>query len=120
MNISLMSIADGRIRTLWHLSQVPEFMAVLSPSELRIVSTADGPVIVLHGCARHLCGGEGLAGALTYAINERRMYTAYANAIWSDGKETVEIVYSPHEPGPKFEVQKRLLDGMLREENYNP
>jgi hypothetical protein len=93
-------------------------MKVIDPSNLRVVFTDDGPVILLHGCAPHLCGGNGLAGALTYVVNEHRMYTAYAS--WYNSTETGEIVYSPEDSAPGYQAQKKLLDDMLREEHYNP
>ena len=61
-SISLLSLDHGKVRTEWHLAQLPEFMEAIDPANLRIASTDDGLVISLHGCAPHLCGGKGLAG----------------------------------------------------------
>jgi hypothetical protein len=117
-SISLFSMVDGRARTVWHLAHLPEFMSVIDPANLRVVITDDGPIILLHGCARHLCGGKGLAGALTYVVNEQRMYTAFAS--WSNSTQTLKVVYSPEDSAHGYEIQKKLLDSMLRDEDYNP
>ncbi len=117
-SISLYSLTDGNIRNLWHLAKLPDFMAAINPSNLRVVKTDNGPVILLHGCARHLCGGKGLAGALAYEVNAKRLYTVFAS--WSSQDETTKIVYSPEDSTPEFKAQKKLLDNMLRDENYTP
>ena len=117
-NLSLLSMTDGKLRTEWHLAQLPQFMATVDPTALRVTMTDDGPVISLHGCAAHLCGGKGLAGALTYVVNQHRMYTAFAS--WSDSENTAKIVYSSGDSTPISDNQKKFLDSMLREEKYNP
>jgi len=117
-SISLLSMSQGKVSKEWHLAQLPKSMGVIAPASLRVVTTDDGPVILAHGCAAHLCGGKGLAGALTYVINEHRMYTAYAS--WSNSTNTGRVVYSSEEATPAYRTQKKLLDEMLREENYNP
>ena len=114
-SLSLMSLGHGSVHTEWHLAQLPEFMGVVSPANLRVIMTDDGPVISLHGCARHLCGGEGLAGALVYVVKERSMYSVYAS--WSSSTKTTKFIYSPEHPG---EAQKKLLDAMMRDESYQP
>jgi hypothetical protein len=116
--ISLISMTDGQVRTIWHLAQLPAFMSVIDPSNLRVTTTEDGPVILLHGCALHLCGGKGLAGALTYVVNEHRVYTGFAS--WSSSTGTAKVVYSPHDATLRYEGQRKLLDSMLREEHYTP
>jgi hypothetical protein len=117
-SLSLLSMSHGKVRTEWYLAKLPDFMSVIAPADLRVVTTDDGPVILLHGCARHLCGGEGVAGALTYVVNKHQIYTLFAN--WSVSTKTAKFVYSPEDSTPGFEVQKKLLDSMLRDENYNP
>jgi hypothetical protein len=117
-SLSLISLDHGNLRIEWHLTKLPEFMEVVSPADLEVTMTGNGPVIMLHGCARHLCGGEGLAGALTYVVNEHRLYSAYAN--WSSSTKTTQFVYSPDESGHPNETQKKLLDAMLRDEGYKP
>ena len=111
-------MAKGQVRTVWNLPQIPPFMSVIDPSHLSVTVSDDGPIISLHGCAPHLCGGEGLAGALTNVVNERRLYTAYAS--YDSSTKTTKFVYSPEDSTAEFEKQKKLLDGMLREERYNP
>ena len=117
-SISLLSLDHGKVRTEWHLAQLPEFMEAIDPANLRIASTDDGLVISLHGCAPHLCGGKGLAGALIYVVNEHKMYTAFAS--WSSSTQTLKVVYSPEVSSPGDEAKKKLLDSMLRDEGYNP
>jgi hypothetical protein len=117
-SIGLLSISHEKVRTEWHLAQLPKFMEVIDPANLRVVITDDGPIILLHGCAVHLCGGKGLAGALTYVVNEHQMYTAYAS--WSNSTKSSKIVYSSGDASLECQKQKKLLDDMLREEHYNP
>jgi hypothetical protein len=117
-SLTLLSMTHGRVRTEWRLKQLPEFMRVIAPSNLQVLLTEDGPVIVLHGCAPHLCGGKGLAGALTYVIKEHRMYSAYAS--WYNSTRTLDVVYSPEDPKLRSETQQKLLDSMLRDEGYTP
>jgi hypothetical protein len=117
--LTLFSLAKGEVHVTWMLEPLPQFMAVAGPEHLEVVQTDTGPIITLHGCAAHLCGGQGLAGALAYDINDHRLYTAYAsyNAPVV-GKTT--FVYSPEFSGSHHGEIKKLLDDMLRAEHYTP
>lgn len=117
-SLSLLSIANGNVITEWNLAKLPDFMSVTAPHNLSVLMTDDGPIISLHGCAPHLCGGKGLAGALTYVVDEHRLYTASAS--WSASATSAKFVYSPEDSTHGREIQKKLLDSMLRDEGYNP
>lgn len=117
-SLSVISLANGIARTEWHLSRLPDFMSVVDPANLEVKRTDSGPVILLHGCAPHLCGGRGLSGALAYVANENRMYTASAN--WEASTATTKFDYSAQEPTSNNMITRKLLEKMLQDEGYNP
>jgi hypothetical protein len=111
----LFSLENGKSRVAWHLSKFPQSIEVIDPNNLQIKFTDDGPVITLHGCARHLCGGKGSAGALMYFIDKGKMCSAVAN--WDSRAKRANISYSSPS-GPLTELEKGLLDDMLKDEGY--
>lgn len=117
-SISIISLEHGEWRTAGHLPHVPDFMTTVDPRNFRVITTENGPIVSLHGCATHLCGGQGLAGALIYVINTNHLYTAYAS--YNSSTRATKFVYKPETPTSEFMAQKQYLDDMLRKENYNP
>jgi len=113
--IYLFSLTKEQPRVIWHLSQFPPSVESISPRNLQIRYTDDGPVITLHGCARHLCGGKGSAGAFTYSVASGRMCSALAS--WDDRANRADFSYSCP-GGTVTDSEKGFLDGMLREEGY--
>jgi hypothetical protein len=116
--LTLFSLAGQRSKVRWKLDKIPDYMSVIDPSKLRVVIGDQGPVILLHGCARHLCGGQGLAGALAYVMKADRMCSAYAS--WSSTTKTTSIVYEPPVSDDTCKWQVGLLNSMLRDEGYTP
>jgi hypothetical protein len=113
--IYVFSITGKQPRVIWHLPDLTASVEVIDPGSLQIRYTDDGPVITLHGCARHLCGGKGSAGALTYSIASGRMCSALAS--WNSLLNRADIRYSS--PGDSLtDLEKSFLDAMLREEGY--
>jgi hypothetical protein len=113
--IYVFSLSKKQSRIAWHLSQFPSSVEVISPRNLQVRYTDAGPVITLHGCARHLCGGKGSAGAFTYSTASGKMCSALAS--WDDRANRANVSYSC--PGGTLtDLEKGLLDGMLREEGY--
>lgn len=117
-SIKLISIAGNQSHTTWYLRNVPRFMNVISPASLVVRRRGDSAFIMLHGCARHLCGGHGLAGALVYSMANHQLYTVAAS--WSDSTHATEYVYSPSVIDTRGNQIKQLLDALLRDEGYNP
>jgi hypothetical protein len=113
--IDVFSLSDNRSRIIWRLSEFPPSVEVIDPRDLQIKYTDAGPVITMHGCARHLCGGRGSAGAFTYFLTGKRMCSALAN--WDDRASRADFSYSCP-GGMPTDQEKGLLDGMLREEGY--
>lgn len=116
-SLSLFSLTDGKVTRTWYLAHLPDFMSVIDPANLHVSLTDHGPVITLHGCAAHLCGSNGIAGALVYDINQHDPYTAYAS--WSSSARTTKFVYSTN-TAHGHEIQLKLLNEMLKDEGYNP
>ena len=94
--LALFSVVGEHSKEIWKLSKVPDYMSVLDPSNLRVTGGDEEPVILLHGCARHLCGGHGLAGAIAYVVNSGRMCSVYAS--WSATAQTANFVFEPEAP----------------------
>jgi hypothetical protein len=107
MSISIISLDNREWRSVWHLPQIQDFMAVIDPRNVRVLTTENGPIVLLHGCASHLCGGKGLAGALVYVINTNHLYTAYAS--YNGSTHTTEFVYTPESPTSESMAQKQYL-----------
>ena len=116
--LALFSVVGDRSKATWKLGKVPDYMSVLDPANLRVTVGDEGPVILLHGCARHLCGGKGLAGAIAYDMDSGRMCSVYAS--WSSTAHTAKIVYEPEATSDGCKRQVELLNSMLRVEGYNP
>jgi len=113
--IYLFSLSNKQSRVVWHLSPLPPSVEVINPINLKIEYTEAGPLITLHGCARHLCGGEGSAGAFTYSVATGKMCSALAS--WDSRTKRANIDYSC--PGGKLtDLEKSLLDKMMKEEHY--
>lgn len=113
--IYLFSLSKKQSRLVWHLSKFPPSVEAVDPTNLQIKYTDDGPVITLHGCAAHLCGGKGSSGAFTYSVDSGKMCSALAN--WDDRANRANFSYSC--PGGTLtDPEKGLLDDMLREEGY--
>lgn len=116
--VVMMSLENDRPRILWKLKNLPDFMAVHDSSDLKVIRTNNGPVIELHGCARHLCGGDGVAGAFTYSVDTRQFCTAMANTI--KNKDSVTFSYGPPGVEERCRGSRPLLNQLLRKEGYSP
>ena len=115
VSLDVLTVTGQEIRKTWHLANIPDFMPVIDPRQLIVVNTDEGPVVTLHGCARHLCGGKGLAGALIYYINANRLCTVMANFRNATGRS--DIVYSS-DKNDINDTDKKLLAPMLHQEGY--
>jgi hypothetical protein len=115
-SLNLMSLEGGSSHSIWSLPKLPDFMSVVDPLNLHVLSTDVGPAITLHGCAQRLCGGHGLAGSLFYAVDSGHLYTAYAS--WSNSKEKATFVYSSDIATNEAKVAAAYLNQMLSEEGY--
>lgn len=117
-SIKAFSVANKRAHTVWSLNSVPLFMGVIDPNDLHVVSTSAGPAVVLHGCAPHDCGGQGVAGAFVYLLDSHQYYTAYA--VWSASTHKTKFRYSRHGAPTEPPFIKQILNKMLKKEGYSP
>jgi hypothetical protein len=115
-SLSLISFAGGVAHTEWHLARLPYFMSVIDPTNLTVERSDNGIMILLHGCAPHLCGGQGLAGALVYSANQKQLYTVSAS--WESPPALTKYQYSLQGSAVTKLAITRLLKKMLQEEGY--